>query len=195
MQALNLPITNKSRDTDLRSQAVNSTEGIIIGKSNGGSTREMKTAQWKKMNPDKSILSMPSLRNTNCPNDIGWNGANYKLYRLGLGWPFLVKDRSYYPSYRENYNAICEIDSIYIYHGYSVNSGNKYRLKIEKRSLQDFQQIWAINVIISDLEQDTRDDKLKIESVKNVEGALVLELVNDDTGQILFVEVHNARLE
>ena len=134
---------------------------------------------------------MPSLSNTSCPNDIGWNKTNDRLYRLDLGWPFLVRDRSYYLSNRENHNAICDSKSTYIYHGFRVERDNKYRLIIEKRNLQNFQQIWAIKVNISDLEHVTRDDVLKIESVKNVEDTLILELVNDDTGQILFVELNS----
>lgn len=190
-QALNLVGTNKSEHTDLHYLTSNSIEGVIIEKSNDGLTREMKIARWKAMNPDKKVSSMPSLSNTSCPNDIGWNKTNDRLYRLDLGWPFLVRDRSYYLSNRENHNAICDSKSTYIYHGFRVERDNKYRLIIEKRNLQNFQQIWAIKVNISDLEHVTRDDVLKIESVKHVENTLILELVNDDTGQILFVELNS----
>lgn len=190
-QALNLIGTNKSEHTDLHYLTSNSIEGAIIEKSNDGLTREMKIAQWKEMNPDKKISSMPSLSNTNCPIDIGWKNANHASHPVDLGRPFLVKDRSYYLSSQRDYNATCDSDSAYIYLGFRVERGNKYRLIIQKRNLQNFQQIWAIKVNISDLEHVTRDDVLKIESVKNVEDTLILELVNDDTGQILFVELNS----
>ena len=149
----------------------------------------MKIARWKEMNPDKKISSMPSLSNTNCPIDIGWKDSNLTFYPIGLSRPFLVKDRSYYLSSRQNYNATCDSDSAYIYQGFKVERDNKYRLIIEKRNLQNFQQIWAKKVNISNLEHVSRDDILKIESIKYVKGALILKLINDDTGQVLIVEV------
>lgn len=188
-QALDSTSINKSALTDSHDPTSNFIEGTIIEKSNDGLTREMKIARWKEMNPDKKISSMPSLSNTNCPIDIGWKDSNLTFYPIGLSRPFLVKDRSYYLSSRRNYNATCDSDSTYIYQGFKVERDNKYRLIIEKRNLQNFQQIWAKKVNISNLEHVSRDDILKIESIKYVKGILILKLVNDDTGQVLIVEV------
>lgn len=187
MQGLNLHSTKAiTREIVQEAKGWNSIVGNIIGRKDGGNTRAMKIARWKELAPnDKTSFPYHEIFNTNCPSDIGWDGNNYES-RHNTGWPFMVKGRAYYLQHRDRYNATCEGEFAYIYAG-TVRDG-KYYLNIEKRDLRDFRQVWAVIVVASDLSPSTRDDVLKVQSVKKTTDALTIELVNEDTGQVLLVQ-------
>ena len=187
MQALNLHATKAtSREIAQETRVFDRIEGNIIGRKDGGTTRAMKIAGWKEMNPNnKTSVPYNEIFNTNCPSDIGWHGSNYES-RQNTGWPFMVKGKAYYPRHRDRYNATCEGEFAYIYAG-TARDG-KYYLNIEKRDIQDFRQVWAGIVVVSDVNPSTRDDVLKIQSIKKATGAVTIELINEDSGQVLLVQ-------
>jgi len=187
MQALNIQATSATKKEMAQEMRVfDRIEGNVIGRNDGGSTRAMKIARWKEMNPDsKTSVPYHEIFNTNCPSDIGWDGNNYES-RQNTGWPFMVKGKAYYLRHRDRYNATCEGEFAYIYAG-TARDG-KYYLNIEKRDLRDFQQAWGRIVVISDVSPSIREDVLKVQSVKRATDAVTIELVNEDSGQVLFVQ-------
>ena len=187
MQALNIQATNTTpKEIDQETRVLDRIEGHIIEQRDGSITREMKISRWKEMNPD-SKNSYPSHEryNTNCASDVGWNDGNNNSTQ-DTGWPFMVKGKAYYLPKPNRYNATCEGEFAYIYAGGAGNG--KYYLNIEKRDLRDFRQTWARIVIISGVSTSTRDDALKIQSVKKATNAAIIELVNEDSGRVLFVQ-------
>jgi hypothetical protein len=195
MQALNIQATNATtKEIAQETRVFDRIEGNIIGRNDGGNTRAMRIARWKEMNPDsKTSVPYHEIFNTNCPSDIGWDGSNYES-RQNTGWPFMVKGKAYYLRHRDRYNATCEGEFAYIYAG-TARDG-KYYLNIEKRDLRDFRQAWARIVVISDVSPSTREDVLKVQSIKKVTDAVTIELVNEDSGQVLFVQapLHDKRV-
>lgn len=187
IQALNLQVANTTtKEIAKKTEFFDRVEGNIIKENDDGNTRTMKIARWKKINPDNNISVLHhELHNTHCPSDIGWNGSNYEP-RLHTGWPFMVKGKAYYPRHRDRYNATCDGEFAYIYTGTSRDG--KYYLNIEKRYLRDFRQAWARIVVISDASPSTRDDALKVQSIKKATDAVTIELVNEGSGQTLFVQ-------
>ncbi len=187
MQALNLHASqSKTREIVQEPKIFDRVEGTITERKEGGITRATKIARWKEMNPDsKAWVPYPEINNTNCPSDIGWNGNNYDT-RLNTGWPFMVRGKSFYLQHRDRYNATCEGDFVFIYAGSAQNG--KYYLNIEKRDLQDFRQVWGLIVVTPGVSPSMRDDVLKVQSVQRSTATVTINLVNEDSGQLVSIQ-------
>lgn len=189
MQALNLHENqDKTRETVQKRKDFDSFKGIIIERKEGGITHKMKIARWKEMNPGSISVPTHEILNTNCPGDIGWSDSDSEL-RYDPGRPFMVRRKAFYPS-RHLLNATCEGDFVYIYSdGSARGKGQEYGIRLEKRDLRDFRQVWDGVVVISDVGIPVRDKMFKVQSVQWSEDTATLELVNEDSGQILVVQV------
>ena len=157
----------------------------------------MRFEKWKKeINPDFKYSSgyrelsgaeYHELFNTNCPGDIGWDGSNRNTQQY-TGWAFMVNGKAYYPISRSGPNYATCVDGIaYLYIGGMRNDG-KYYLNIVKRTLPDFQQMWAGIVLIPNMTSTMRDNVLEIQSVKEEGESMTIKLVHEDTGKVLLVQ-------
>lgn len=188
VQALNLHAVKAEPDSanQQRSTVFDRIDGTIVGQSSGGTTRDMKYESWKKMHPDSGFkVPYHEIFNTSCPSDVGWDGEKNES-RQNTGWPFMVKGVAHYPGRRDRYNATCEGDVAYIYQGFARDG--MYILNIEKRDLGDFRQIWAGIVVFSGIPPSTRDDVLKVQSVKKAVDGVTIDLVNEDSGHVFLVQ-------
>lgn len=185
MQALNVRTTKTSnKNTNNKTESF---EGKIISKKDGGITLANRIAQWNKINSGSTDSFLAHERyNTNCPAGVGW-GSHENEPRLDVGPPFKINDKSYYLRYGRSFSATCEGGFAYIYSG-TLQSGS-YRLQIEKRDLQNFRQVWAgLVVIASGISSSTRDDALKIQSVTRSTDEVTIELVDENSGEVFFVQ-------
>lgn len=185
IKALNL--TEADSRQDVRDhQKINGVAGTVVGHADGGLTREMRFAQWKKTHPETNVPAHETF-NTNCPDDIGWDDTGFES-RLNTGRPFMVREKAYYlrPGSHFSYHATCAGDFAYLYTG-SAEQG-KYYLNVQKRTLPDFRQIWAGIVIIHNIPAEAYENMLRIQSVQEADSSVTLELANEKTGKIMLVK-------
>lgn len=186
-QALGLESTTARREL-AQSEPLTTTQiaGAIIEIKEDGETTDKKFARWKAAHPDqKGTLPSHDNFNTNCPDEVGWDGRNYQP-ETNTGWPFRIGDQAYYPGNREYYNAICKGDFAYLYS--SAFLRGKRSLLVEKRSLVDFRKLWQININLPDTDESGYDNQLRVQAVAERATKLQLELVNDRKGTVLVVE-------
>ena len=186
MQALGLSDRGNQADAATpKVPRIDIVQGIVLSVSDGAYTRKMMRDAWRKLHPDKSEGPPFHERfNKNCPDDIGWEGRGYDD-SSGTGWPFMVRGKAHYLSYRKSYNATCDGDVVYIYSGSALRGG--YHLNIEKRSLDDFAQIWKSAVRISSAEVPSSDYAVTVQSVVIEKDGMLLTLVNESSGRTLLV--------
>ncbi len=188
MQALGIQVAESpSKVEERQPPATQQLKGTIIDQREGGMTRAKRYALWKEAHPGQNFgLPSHELFNANCPADIGWDGKNYES-SSNTGWPFRVKEKAYYLGSREHYNATCDGEFVYLYSSQSLRG--QLSMFIEKRDLRDFQQLWVAIINISDNDDGGLDNTLKVSAVSNVSHGMTIEMVNEDSGKILVVEV------
>lgn len=187
MQALNIKKTNiPSKEIDQETKPIDRIEGNIIEQSADNNSQAIKIERSNKNSIDSraSDLNYESF-NTNCPIDIGRDARSYKS-RQNAGQPFMVKGKSYYFQHRNHYNATCEGEAVYIYNGRVRD--DKYYLSIQKRDLSDFGQVWERVVTISNVSSSIRDDALKMQSIKETNNTITMELVNDYSWKVILIQ-------
>lgn len=187
MQALNLTLADSGSQEVLHKQNnANMVDGVVVGHADGGLTRKMRIARWMETNPDsKSRIPVHEMLNTNCPSDIGWDDRGFES-RQNTGRPFMVKGKAYYLPSNSVLNATCAGDLAYLYTG-RVSHGTYY-LDVQKRTLPEFRQMWAGIVLIQNVTATTYDGTLKIQSLTEENDSITIELVNDGSGEIIFVK-------
>jgi hypothetical protein len=188
MQALGLDenqiIETRNAAQEKRNGDFRGVTGIIIERRSGGDTSAIKRAGWKEMRgyPHKKIY------NINCPGDADWDDNRPRLHKNGLP-PFMWNGKAYYFRDKSEGNITCTNEFVYMYSGYYDSMSRGYRLNIEKRDTQNFRQAWARVVVIRDISLPLLEDVLKVQSIEETPDAITLELVNDDSGEMLVVQV------
>jgi MFS family permease len=117
----------------------------------------------------------PWMDNRNCPADVGWDSEE-KNRAYGLGWPFRIGDKAYYPAMPAASGALCTEREVYLYSGHA--DGRRYNLFIEKRSLPDFDRKWLGIVVIEDAGLATRDNLLKVHRIQESADVLVIDTLH-----------------
>jgi hypothetical protein len=162
-------------------------EGVVMAHTMGGDTRQMRIDKWEKLYPNsKSDFPDHEKFNTNCPKDVGWINKENDL--TSPGWWFRVKNTSYHLLNDTVINASCAGDMVYIYSSYQSNGG--YNLRIQKRTLSDFRLLWTESIVIHGISftSSTHLDMLRIQSLKEEKNKMMMELVQDKTGEIFTVQ-------
>ena len=117
--------------------------------------------------------------NRNCPKNVGWGGASVKQTsaRNETGWPFVVGEKMYYLGNRDEYNALCQGEFVYI----STTSAQdeKNFIHIEKRSLADFQAAWKVTVVIGKQITPYPQNNLKLSHVSETDKGVTLAVINE----------------
>ena len=180
-QALNLPLIENKSESTSPTQDFDEIEGTIIRRQNNKNYKSLDNLREQELKVRNNISQ--SNYNFNCPFGIGWVGINYNA-KLNTGWPFRTNQKSYYSGYSGS-NATCEGDFVYIYSG--LTRQDKYYLSIQKRSLLNFREHWAGRVTISGLESSVRSDALKLRAVNSINNEVVLEIVNENSGELISV--------
>lgn len=164
-------------------------EGALIKQGKGGITTAMKAEQWRKLHPEKNDSATPiEIFNTNCPSNIGWSERRNN-FCLNTGIPFMVNKKAYYLPYIKNHNLICAGNYAYIYSG-SAERG-KGHLGFQERDLRNFRKVKSVSVTFAVPEHFPRYATLKLQSIKKVGENIILEIVNDNSGDVLLVQARN----
>jgi len=184
LQALGLSDGKAVRQPAVEYKIFPQVSGTVIAQKGGGKTLKMIVAEKY---PGLSIgeafrFHSHELINTNCPADVGWDMQEHNA-SMNTGRPFKMAGVAHYLRPRYSVNAFCGTGAAYIYQG--TDSHDTYYLNIEKRSIPDFHQIWAGIIVIPIATR--RNDVLKVREIGNTNNGVTLELVNDDTGDILLV--------
>jgi hypothetical protein len=158
--------------------------GTVIAQKGGGKTLKMIVAEkYPGLSTGEAFrYHSHELINANCPTDVGWDMQEHNV-SMNTGRPFKMAGVAHYLRPRYGVNAICGTGAVYIYQG--TDSHDTYYLNIEKRSIPDFHQIWAGIIVIPIATR--RNDVLKVREIGSTSNGVTLELVNDDTGDILQV--------
>jgi hypothetical protein len=164
-------------------------EGIVMGHTMGGDTRQMRIDKWEKLYPDgQSDFPDHENFNTNCPNEVGWIHYDNDLpQNIGSVWQFRVKNKSYHLS-ANLLNATCVDDAIYLYSSCPGNKG--YNLRIQKRTFSDFRLLWTESITIPSYSiwSSNPVDMLRIQSLKEKKDNITMVLVHDNSGEIFTVQ-------
>ena len=118
--------------------------------------------------------------NRDCPKDVGWSGASVKHVsaRLDTGWPFRIGEKAYYLGSRDEYNALCQGQFVYL-STTSARDGKNF-INIEKRSLADFRLAWRAIVVIDKQITPYPRNRLKLSHVAETDTGITLAVVNED---------------
>lgn len=185
MQALGLSDGKPAKQSAVEYEIFPQVAGAVIERKDGGKTRKMIVAERY---PGLSTLEAfrahsHELTNTNCPADVGWDMRDYNA-STNTGRPFKMDGVAHYLRPRDSMSAFCDTGAAYVYQG--TDSHGTYYLNIEKRSIPDFRQIWAGIVVIPIATR--RNNVLNVHGIESTSNGVTLELVNDDTGEILLVK-------
>lgn len=187
VQALNL-MEAETMPSDVSSQErIDTVDGSIVAEAAGGITKKMRIERWRELHPDNKSPVIPAheMLNTNCPDGVGWDDIGFES-RGNLGRPFMVRGRAYYLPSGATYHATCSENVAYIYSG--TASHEKYYLNLQKRMLVDFRQVWRSIVVIQSLPTEPYSSELTLQSVKEENDGVILELVNNRSGKIIYVK-------
>ncbi len=190
VQSLGLSKEDSFREEDFYRRSIYEiVDAEIVSYGEGGLTRREIIEGWKKRNPDhKGVVPYRKLTNRNCPVGVGF-GTLGRGPMDSIGSPLQVKDKAYYLR-GSGYRATCEDQSIYLYSEGSYSSYHKEcRLNIEKRTLPDLQPVWGRIVKVSNVDSSLCSRALEIQSATTVSGGVSLELVHNETGQIVRVKI------
>lgn len=118
--------------------------------------------------------------NRDCPKDVGWGGVLVKpdSVRLDAGWPFLIGEKSFYLGRREEYNALCQKDHVYL--SATTAKDGKNFIHIEKRSLADFHMAWDVIVVIDQQITPHPKNNLKLGKVTESPEGVILNVIHED---------------
>jgi hypothetical protein len=192
-KALNLAVETASSKVAIAGKqgADNRVNGGVVRRREDGETRAMKAARWAQAHPGSNLpVPFHEVFNRNCPQDVGWDGQGYES-RLNTGWPFRIGKESFFVGSRDRYNASCANKAVYLYFG-GTSSNNSYYLRIEKRTVPEFFKVWD-GIVLIPAAGVARDDVLKLESIQEDQDSMTMELVNEDSGQILVVQAPTLR--
>jgi hypothetical protein len=184
LHALGLSEDNKVKQAAVDYEVFPQVSGAVLERKDGGKTLKMIIAEkYPGLSTGEAFrYHGHELINTNCPVDVGWDMQDHNP-SMNTGRPFKMGGVAHYLRPRYSVNAFCGTGAAYIYQG--TDSHDTYYLNIEKRSIPDFHQIWAGIVVIPITVR--RNDVLKVRGVENTNNGVTLELVNDDTGDIVLV--------
>lgn len=117
--------------------------------------------------------------NRNCPKNTGWGGAAVKQTSatVSTGWPFIIGEKMFYLGNRDEYNALCQDEAVYL-SGATAENGKNF-IRIEKRSLVDFQSAWIVTVVIDKQITPYPQNNLKLKGVSETNSDLTLTLINE----------------
>lgn len=178
MQALGVSEGTRTKQSAVEYAIFPQVSGTVIERKDGGKTRKTIVAERY------TGLSTHELININCPTDVGWDMRDYNALS-NTGRPFKMAGVAHYLRPRDSMSAFCDAKAAYVYQG-TDSHDTYYLLNIEKRSIPDFRQIWAGIVVIPIATR--RNDVLKLHGIESTNNGVILELVNDDTGEILLVK-------
>ncbi|WP_236273748.1 hypothetical protein, partial [Pseudomonas congelans] len=160
LPAMPSPVEDRKRKDDLKTY-----DGEIIAKTMG-------------------LRSTSPSRNSGCPSGDGWVSllANEAPFR-SLRGPFRSGDKLFYP--HDTLGPVhCQKNSAFIYN-VDVKSEISSLLLIEKRRLDDFQQVWRVVVRV-----DTAGDKLEtgmrgfeLDAVTEQQSQMTIQLIDPSTGR------------
>lgn len=159
----------------------------VLNTSEGGETYNEEMERLNIEIPDQNRrLIFHKTFNADCPLGTGWDGQASDSGQ-NVGWPFMIKGKAYYPGRQKSYYSLCVSDHAYLYDGYASNG--KYFIKMQKRSLVNFEEKWRHIIVLPKTLVAKRNKEYKVKSIIESDNIVKLELVNRFTGKIIDLQV------
>jgi hypothetical protein len=117
-----------------------------------------------------------------CPPSVALgDGVAEETMRRGVLTAISVGERTYYLEGRDRHKLTCRGDVVYL-HAAGASSDGFY-LRIEKRTLSDFRQVWSTRVEVFDPILNASSDQFSVISVDDDTGKVGVVLANLTNGQ------------